>query len=451
MTPAKIACAQGRTGNRQDIKGQQNQLHSDSQGVSTQNSQHVQSNLHKYFDTNKQKKIKTPEKQENSKTPEKSNNSIKNKQYSKVASNTSTLRQLSITQYFSPPAHLIRVYHLPSTPTKSTMQRYCRVHTDKGSHRDLHTTSFQFESMSPSSTHPNSLQTIIRESTNPLSTMGSITQNNTDIPDQRFPHRQTKVTDFFKIVTCQPQTQVMHNEVMPPLPPRPPANLPKQGPSRGRKHALRAKLLKYTPSVDTLQQKITQYAIPLPSYELHDSWGHTLDTIDPSTIFQIFLQNPNGLSLSTTNYPLLQDFQTCRDYGAAVICLPETNMNWDQRDQQAILHQLLWRTWRTTATQTSRAPESFLSQYQPGGTATMVCNNWVSRVLQKGEDPMGLGRWSYITLRGKGAKQITVITAYNANPSQGDTIFSNNNNVSSPNYIGSITNKLHHIHVGSSS
>jgi hypothetical protein len=81
------------------------------------------------------------------------------------------------------------------------------------------------------------------------------------------------------------------------------------------------------------------------------------------------------------------------------------------------------RTWKTTSTQTSRATESFLSQYQPGGTATVLCDNWVSRMLQKGEDPLGLGRWSYITLHGKGSKQITIITGYNACPSQGDTTF----------------------------
>ncbi len=43
--------------------------------------------------------------------------------------------------------------------------------------------------------------------------------------------------------------------------------------------------------------------------------------------------------------------------------------------------------------------------------------------MAKGEDPIGLGRWSYITLRGKGTKLITVITAYNASLTKGDTTF----------------------------
>ena len=54
---------------------------------------------------------------------------------------------------------------------------------------------------------------------------------------------------------------------------------------------------------------------------------------------------------------------------------------------------------------------------------TAICDNWVSRVLHKGEDPYGLGRWSYVTLRGKGSIKITVITAYNATPSPGDSTY----------------------------
>jgi hypothetical protein len=33
--------------------------------------------------------------------------------------------------------------------------------------------------------------------------------------------------------------------------------------------------------------------------------------------------------------------------------------------------------------------EDFLSDYQPGGTAT-------SQVIDRGEDPLNMGRWSYI-------------------------------------------------------
>jgi hypothetical protein len=82
-------------------------------------------------------------------------------------------------------------------------------------------------------------------------------------------------------------------------------------------------------------------------------------------------------------------------YGAAVLSHPETNTHWDLEDQRM----------------------------QPGGTATIVCHNWASRVIGKGENPLGLGRWSYITLCGKRDRKVTFIMAYNAANMTGDATF----------------------------
>jgi len=82
---------------------------------------------------------------------------------------------------------------------------------------------------------------------------------------------------------------------------------------------------------------------------------------------------------------------------------------------------LLHSIWRTSSSVHSRPPEDFLSQFQSGGTATVICENWVSRIVGRGEDPLGLGRWSFFTLRGKGSRKVTIITAYNASPTTGDT------------------------------
>lgn len=73
--------------------------------------------------------------------------------------------------------------------------------------------------------------------------------------------------------------------------------------------------------------------------------------------------------------------------------------------------------------QVSHTSDPFLSNYQPGGMLTSVCDNWVSRIVSRGEDPFGLGRWSYVTLHGKGTRKLTVVTAYNATPSPGDSTY----------------------------
>lgn len=123
-----------------------------------------------------------------------------------------------------------------------------------------------------------------------------------------------------------------------------------------------------------------------------------------------------------SNYSLQYDLQTCQQYGTSVIALPETNVNWSLPEQREIFFQLQKRTWGNSACQTSWAKENFLSLYQPGGTATIVCERWTSRNMARGKDPLGLGRWSYVILRGKGYKKIAVITAYNVGPSRGDTM-----------------------------
>jgi hypothetical protein len=140
-------------------------------------------------------------------------------------------------------------------------------------------------------------------------------------------------------------------------------------------------------------------------------------------ISEYSFQNLNGLNIHRYNHLLIQDLQTCYGYGAGVLCFPETNTNWNQEGQFSTLQGIFRGIWTASAIQTSQTPDPFLSAYKPGGTLTAVCDNWVSRIIGKGEDPFGLGRWSYVTLRGKVGCKVTIITAYNATPSPGDSTY----------------------------
>jgi hypothetical protein len=134
-----------------------------------------------------------------------------------------------------------------------------------------------------------------------------------------------------------------------------------------------------------------------------------MPVVDSSTVFRVVLQNPNGLSLTYDAISLRDELTTCSQYGPAIVHLPKTNVNWKRPDQFMAFKSAVHRTWMNSVITVSRSPEDFLSNYQPGGTATIVCNNWISRVTNKGEDHMGLGRWSYVTLRGIGSKKVTII------------------------------------------
>jgi hypothetical protein len=183
-----------------------------------------------------------------------------------------------------------------------------------------------------------------------------------------------------------------------------------------KKHTSRTICLTYNQRPEPSTQP--KLFIPISSSML-EAWGHALQPIDTSSVFHLFLQNPNGIKLRRGFHIPLQDLHTCREYGIAAICLPETNVNWALSHQKARLSQLQKDTWLNSSTQTSRATEEFLSSSQLGDTATIICGKWATRVLEKGKDHLGLGRWSYITLRGKKGRRLTIVSAYNCGISSG--------------------------------
>jgi ribonuclease HI len=156
---------------------------------------------------------------------------------------------------------------------------------------------------------------------------------------------------------------------------------------------------------------ISQHSSNPHFLEAEQTWGHALEQIETSTILRVLLQNPNGLKPSHQD-ELFLNLQTCSSIGTGILCLPETNTNWSNYTNTQTLRQSLKSVWSHSTFQTSNSSEKFESDYQPGGTVTMVVNRWTSRVVDKGSDPFGLGRWTYITLRGKGDKKLTVVTGY---------------------------------------
>ena len=94
----------------------------------------------------------------------------------------------------------------------------------------------------------------------------------------------------------------------------------------------------------------------------------------------------------------------------AVAGLQETNRNFERLSVKESLHSCLRNVSTHHQGAVSSAHLQFQSDYQPGGTAVSVMNNWATRFLSKGSDPYG--RWSWLTLVGSGTLKITFISAY---------------------------------------
>jgi hypothetical protein len=177
---------------------------------------------------------------------------------------------------------------------------------------------------------------------------------------------------------------------------------------------------KYSPQnyiTDFRQYPSTQ---DYPTDESQQTWGHSLEIVDTSEVLRVVLQNPNGLKTTKNATELQLSLRACHSIGTGVICLPETNANWSNSSNHTVLKSTIKQLWRHSAIQTSHTSENFYSNYQPGGTVTLVTDNWTSRIIERGTDPFGLGRWSFFTLRGSQHRKITIVTGYrvcNSSPS----------------------------------
>jgi hypothetical protein len=162
----------------------------------------------------------------------------------------------------------------------------------------------------------------------------------------------------------------------------------------------------------TLYSFLSQPNPPPLSEQTHRmTWGHTMDEIDSSKVFRVLLQNPNGIQPHEKDLDFHHSLNQCSALGIGAISIVETKLNWSGA---AAFRLQKWfrQTWQFSSLSPSQAAERFSGYFQPGGSLTAIVDRWTSRILSKGQDPYGLGRWSYVTLQGKLSTKITIITAY---------------------------------------
>lgn len=160
------------------------------------------------------------------------------------------------------------------------------------------------------------------------------------------------------------------------------------------------------------KKKYTQLTLPttttkeLNQHPKDTTWGHQPEQIDAETTFWVIFQNPRGLKLTTDPIGTQFRFSMAQAIGAGALCLAETKVNWSLCTTETKFKGILRKTWQHTNSIMSNTEDNFSEEHQPGGTLAMVCGNRTSRVIEKRTDPFGLGRWTYITLRGKGTSKI---------------------------------------------
>ena len=130
-------------------------------------------------------------------------------------------------------------------------------------------------------------------------------------------------------------------------------------------------------------------------------------------VFRIGFVNINGIPKQAKNPKNKNIERFINKYNFDFLGLAETNCFWPLAQDENKWHERV-REWNL------QHSKSVLSYYtkpiipelnQPGGVISMALNSTTNKVFSSGKDEP-LGRWSWITLRGKNNIKTTIITGY---------------------------------------
>jgi hypothetical protein len=145
--------------------------------------------------------------------------------------------------------------------------------------------------------------------------------------------------------------------------------------------------------------------------EANVPWGPDAHKFDDD-LFRVYFQNMHGFTRVNDSLP---SWASAMDFlhslHVSLFAFTEPNLQWDgtllkaakDSQQHFFTHGQLV---------TSDSNLQFPSSFKPGGTCTGINGKWSTRVTDRGVDPSGQGRWSYITLSGRNSLDIMFISAH---------------------------------------
>jgi len=160
-------------------------------------------------------------------------------------------------------------------------------------------------------------------------------------------------------------------------------------------------------------------------------WGDDMGPKNKN--LRIFYNNVNGLNINEfmkTKYQGHQNSDTkqimkgmrstqkvtgilsiLRSWDANILCLAETQSAWENYKVKDEVEKEMRKNDRYAGMIGSSSSTLGGDYYKPGGTLTVYNGNWSNRIT-RGVDPHKLGRWSFITLKGRNSSFLTIVTDY---------------------------------------
>jgi hypothetical protein len=176
------------------------------------------------------------------------------------------------------------------------------------------------------------------------------------------------------------------------------------------------KINEYTKEEQRQQQRLqhreyTQIKLKSTTYTNQPFGDSITDTPDHE---RILFHNINGMKDDKNWY---QKITTMKEQNASIIRFAEINQSLN-RGYKWEWHDTLRKIFLYSRTAASESNLQLESKYKPGGTMTIVTGKWQARVSELGQDPTGMGRWSYQKISSK-KKSIIIAMAYQPCSSQG--------------------------------
>ena len=133
----------------------------------------------------------------------------------------------------------------------------------------------------------------------------------------------------------------------------------------------------------------------------------------PPNTFRIGLLNTGGIPVDATNLKTTILRQYITKVRPDAIALTETNVHWKNVAVQGRLPEGTLGWWESLNLNTAYYEEyNAGSSFQPGEVSLWSINKAAHRVMEKGVDPRGLGRWAWTRYKGRDGVALRVVAAY---------------------------------------
>jgi exonuclease III len=131
--------------------------------------------------------------------------------------------------------------------------------------------------------------------------------------------------------------------------------------------------------------------------------------------WRIIIGNINsfpGSDGGTNKYKLERFKKLVYGKGGDIILVSEHNKNMSSTGHYNRPAEIIKKWWPSTITCTAYLKSTSTARFEPGGTMIITHSKSTAHTCFSGEDTQQLGRWNYITIRGKQEQYTTIISVY---------------------------------------